>query len=112
MYLFIIVVVVGILIPVVRMLIKKSRLTCKNCKTKLSYDDIIDVEEGGTRTIASSFAFTDVHVLCQCPKCGKEHSFKITFKSGEASDSAFGGRNITVYNLNEKLRKYFGGKRA
>ncbi len=103
----VVVVLLAIFIPAFLIVRKKSRLKCSECKTKLSYKDIVKAEEGSTSVMGGiGLATTDVHVWCKCPKCGKIKEFTVKFKSGERTEGVFGS-NVKVFDLDEKLRDYF-----
>lgn len=103
----VVVVLLAVCVPTFLIVRKKKRLKCSECKTRLTYDDIIKAEEGTTSVMNGiGLATTEVHVWCKCPQCGEIKNFTLKFKSGERTEGVFGS-NIKVFDLDEKLRKYF-----
>lgn len=101
-----------IIVPVVLIVIgltisKALKRKCLKCKTKFTYNDIVSASEGGSKVFQGlGLMFTDVNVVCKCPKCQRTKQIKIKFKSGDRKSGLFGD-NITVYDLDNKLKKYF-----
>ncbi len=94
---------------IVYAIIKSFKKKCKKCKTKFTYNDVIEAHVGETQVIGFLHkAYTTVHVTCQCPKCGAQKQISMRFKSAEMKEGAITGNlNYREFDLDKKLKNYF-----
>ena len=99
----------GVLGGIAYAIVKSFKKKCPKCKTKFTYDDVIDAHVGETQVIGFLHkAYTTVHVTCQCPKCGTQKQIAVRFKSAEVTEGAFTGNlNYKEFDLDKKLKNYF-----